>query len=159
MVKYIHYMPPSPSPSPAETTLDKVLALSVLVSADMARFEAAEGLTGPRVHLLWQLGLSGPSTQRELAEALEVTPRNITGLVDGLVDSGHVTREPHPTDRRATLVTPTRAGARFVAGLRAGHAELAEQLFGEMSPRRLAAFTRALDETIDRFARLMEEDA
>ena len=144
--------------SSAEAALDKVLALSMLVTADMARFEAAERVTGPRLHLLWQLGISGPCTQRALADALEVTPRNITGLVDGLVESGHVTREPHPTDRRATLVTPTQEGAEFVARLRASHGDLAEQLFGPMTPRQLATFTRGLDETLERFARLMEED-
>ena len=144
--------------SSVEATLDKVLALSMLVAADMARFEAAERVTGPRLHLLWQLGVSGPCTQRALADALGVTPRNITGLVDGLVESGHVTREPHPTDRRATLVTPTSAGAEFVARLRASHEDLAEQLFGHMTPRQLATFTRGLDETLERFARLMDED-
>ena len=154
MVQYVHYM----TLSSPEATLDKVLALSMLVSADMARFEAAEHVTGPRLHLLWQLGVNGPCTQRALADALEVTPRNITGLVDGLVDSGHVTREPHPTDRRATLVTPTPVGAAFLSRLRASHANLAEQLFGHMTPRRLAAFTRGLDETIERFARLADED-
>jgi DNA-binding MarR family transcriptional regulator len=143
--------------SPA-ATLDKVLALSMLVSADMARFEAAEHVTGPRLHLLWQLGVSGPCTQRALADALEVTPRNITGLVDGLVESGHVTREPHPTDRRATLVTPTPAGAAFLTRLRASHADLAEQVFGDMTPRQLATFSRGLDETLERFARLVDED-
>ena len=142
----------------AEATLDRVLALSMLVAADMARFEAAERVTGPRLHLLWQLGISGPCTQRALAEALQVTPRNITGLVDGLVDSGHVTREPHPTDRRATLVPATPAGAAFVARLRASHVDLAEQLFGHMAPRQLATFTRGLDETLERFARLVDGD-
>ncbi len=40
-------------------------------------------------------------TQRALADALQVTPRNVTGLVDALADSGFVERAPHPTDRRA----------------------------------------------------------
>lgn len=146
-----------PEATMPETTLDRVLALSSLVSADLARFEAVEGLTGARIHLLWQLGVSGPSTQRALADALGVSARNITGLVDGLVGSGHVTRERHPTDRRATLVTPTEAGSAFVGRLRAGHAELAEQLFGDLPDDRLADFVRTLDETLARFARLVEQ--
>ena len=143
--------------SPRSTdALDKVLALSMLVTSDLERFEAAEQMTTPRVHLLWQLGVTGPSTQRDLAAALDVSPRNITGLVDGLVASGHVTREPHPTDRRATLVTPTAKGVAFVAELKRGHAELAEQLFGDMAERKLAVFVTALDDTLTRFATLME---
>ena len=139
------------------SALDKVLHLSILVSSDMARFEADSGLTGPRVHLLWMLGLGGPVTQRELATLLEVTPRNVTGLVDGLTASGYVTREPHPTDRRAILVTPTELGRTTITALQDSHAELARDLFGEMSERRLATFVATLDQTIATFGRLMEE--
>jgi DNA-binding MarR family transcriptional regulator len=136
--------------------LDKVLHLSTLVATDLSRFEHASGLTSARVHLLWALGLAGPSTQRALAEALEVTPRNITGLVDGLVASGHVTRESHPSDRRATLVTPTELGQRTIRELRESHEDLARKLFGSVPPRRLTAFVTTLDETITTFAALME---
>ena len=43
----------------------------------------------------------------DLADALEVTPRNITALVDGLEGEGLVQRSAHPTDRRVTLVELT----------------------------------------------------
>lgn len=46
----------------------------------------------------------------ELAERLSVTKRNITTLVDGLEKDGLAVRQPHPTDRRATLVATTDAG-------------------------------------------------
>lgn len=151
-VKYIQHM------THAATVLDRVLHLSALVSADMARFEKEQGLTGPRVHLLWVLGRSGPCTQQSLAQALDVTPRNITGLVDGLVASGHVTRQAHPDDRRATLVTPTATGRRTIEGLVAGHADLASRLFGDVPDDRLEVFAAVLDETAARFATLMEED-
>ncbi|RYC11068.1 MarR family winged helix-turn-helix transcriptional regulator [Nocardioides zhouii] len=142
-----------------ETTevLDRVLLLAHLVQADMARFEREEGLTSARVHLLWVLGSTGPSTQQALAHALEVTPRNVTGLVDGLVASGHVTREAHPGDRRATLVTPTPLGAATIEGLTSSHADLARRLFGDVPPARLAVFAEVLDGTTQRFARLMDQ--
>ncbi|MBL0746623.1 MarR family winged helix-turn-helix transcriptional regulator [Nocardioides baculatus] len=137
--------------------LDRVLHLATLVQADLARFEREEGLSTSRVHLLWVLGASGPSTQQSLATALDVTPRNVTGLVDGLVGSGHVTREPHPGDRRATLVTLTDLGTRTVDGLATSHADLADRLFGDVPAERLATFGEVLDETTQRFAQLMEE--
>lgn len=139
------------------TVLDRVLHLATLVQTDLARFEREQGLTTSRVHLLWVLGAAGPTTQQSLAAALDVTPRNVTGLVDGLVGSGHVTREPHPGDRRATLVTPTDLGARTIADLVSSHADLAQQLFGDVPDERLAAFAEVLEETTNRFARLMEE--
>jgi DNA-binding MarR family transcriptional regulator len=138
--------------------LDRVLHLAMLVQADLARFEQDQGLTTARVHLLWVLGETGPTTQQSLARALDVTPRNVTGLVDGLVASGHVSREPHPGDRRATLVTPTPLGTTAIEDLVASHVDLAQRLFGDVSPQRLTTFAEVLDDTTRRFARLMEEE-
>jgi DNA-binding MarR family transcriptional regulator len=151
IVKYIHRMP---DPT---TALDHVLHLATLVQSDLARFEREEGLTTPRVHLLWVLGETGPTTQQALSQALGVTPRNVTGLVDGLVTSGHVSREPHPADRRATLVTPTALGARTIEGLVSSHHDLARRLFGDVAPDALETFVAMLGETTQRFAALMEE--
>lgn len=141
------------------SALDRLLELTTLLQADLARFEKEQGLTTARTHLLWVVGRSGPSTQQALAAALGVTPRNVTGLVDGLVASGHVTREPHPGDRRAALVTLTVLGATTVDGLVEGHATLADALFGHLDPARLAAFTDVLGETIDRVGALMAAEA
>lgn len=144
-------------PTEPTAALDKVLHLSTLVSADLARFEAASGLTIARTHLLWQVGQTGPATQQSLATALGVSARNVTGLVDGLVSSGHVTRETHPSDRRAKLITPTDIGRRTIRELRDGHDDLARQLFGHLPVEELAVFATTLDSTIATFARLMQE--
>lgn len=124
--------------------LDQLLELVVLLGEDMTQSLAREGLTVARAHLLWLLHHSGPTTQRALADALKVTPRNVTGLVDGLVASGHVTREPHPTDRRATLVSLTERAASTLAEMDRAHRELAALLFGDMSGRQFGAFVDGL---------------
>ena len=151
IMKYIHHMPD------LTAVLDRVLHLATLVQTDLARFEREEGLTTPRVHLLWVLGAGGPTTQQALARAPGVTPRNVTGLVDGLVASGHVSREPHPDDRRATLVTPTPLGTRTIEDLVTSHEDLARRLFGDVAPDALATFDEVLEATTQRFAALMEE--
>lgn len=137
--------------------LDKVLHLAMLVGADMERFHRESGLTTARTHLLWVVGTSGPSTQQALAVVLDVSARNVTGLVDGLVSTGHVSREAHPTDRRATLVTPTAKGEAAIRDLVESHEDLARQLFGHVPAEQLATFAATLDDTIATFARLMEE--
>jgi DNA-binding MarR family transcriptional regulator len=43
----------------------------------------------------------------DLAGELDVTPRNVTAIVDGLEADGLVRRVPHATDRRVTLVELT----------------------------------------------------
>lgn len=104
-----------------KATLDQVLELTVLLGRDMIEGLAREGLTEPRAHLLWKLQRRGLCTQRVLAGALQVAPRTITTLVDGLVSTGFVTRAPHPSDRRATLVTFTPLGHAAARALVEGH--------------------------------------
>jgi DNA-binding MarR family transcriptional regulator len=133
-----------------EDLLDRVLELVVVLDDDMAKANAALGLTPARTHLLWELGRRGPVPQRVLAEALKVTPRAVTGLVDALAAQGLVTREAHPTDRRATLVTLTPGGETLVARLERGHENLARALFASMSPGEFASFARSLAGVIDR---------
>ena len=112
-----------------EATLNRVLELTVLLGRDAVDSLAREGLTESRAHLLWQLQQRGPCVQRILAADMHVTPRAITALVDGLVATGFVTREPHPSDRRATLVTFTERGRVTAQALLDGHRRLARQLF------------------------------
>ena len=133
------------SPEQHGTALGQVLELTVMLNDDMTQSLARQGLTVPRAHLLWELHQRGPSTQRVLAEVLQVSPRNITGLVDGLVATGFVTREPHPTDRRATLVSFTDHGARIARGMDEGREQLAELLFSGMTDKRFDGLVDGLD--------------
>src|SRR5918994_5550914 len=96
---------------------DRLLEIALLIQDDLATSFAGTGLTTARTHLLWVLHHSGPSNQQSLAAALSVSPRNVTGLVDALEAGGYVARQPHPTDRRATLVTLTGRGRQTMAGM------------------------------------------
>ncbi|MGN7149720.1 MarR family winged helix-turn-helix transcriptional regulator [Arthrobacter sp. SAFR-179] len=44
---------------------------------------------------------------KDLSQFLNITSASTTSLIDRLVASGHVRREPHPTDRRSVVVIPT----------------------------------------------------
>ena len=125
-----------------------MLELVVLLNDDMAQAIETLDLTPSRTHLLWELGQRGPVTQRVLADALKVTPRAITGLVDALVGCRLVTREAHPADRRATLVTLTTEGRTLTAKLKRDHRALARALFAQMSWREFDSFERGLADVI-----------
>ena len=140
-----------------EAVLDRVLELVTLLNEDMAHGFARDGLTGPRAHLLWELHHRGPTTQRALADALRVSARNVTGLVDGLVETGFVTREPHPTDRRATLVSFTERGAKTAGAMDRNHRELAHLLFAGMPAKRLESFAEGLDEIVSRLRKALND--
>lgn len=137
--------------------LDALLALVVLIDEDMKTSLAREDLTVPRAHLLWHVHHHGPTTQRALADALRVTPRNITGLVDGLVASGHARRGPHPDDRRATLVSLTRRGATTMAAMDRAHQELARTLFADLPEGQFRAFVAGLAHVTDRVQAALAE--
>jgi DNA-binding MarR family transcriptional regulator len=125
--------------------LDRLLELTVLLSADMARGLARIGLTTSRVRVVWEVAHRGPSTQRTLSDVLGVAPRTVTGLVDALVDTGFVERRPHPGDRRATLVTLTKHGESVALDLVRGRADLARVLLADVGDRRLGELRHGLD--------------
>jgi DNA-binding MarR family transcriptional regulator len=51
-----------------------------------------------------------PMTQKALGAELEVDRTTMVELLDKLEDQGLVERRRHPTDRRAFMIHPTRAG-------------------------------------------------
>ncbi|MFF1252481.1 MarR family winged helix-turn-helix transcriptional regulator [Pseudarthrobacter sp. NPDC058329] len=57
---------------------------------------------------LLRMQASGKATApKDLSQFLGITSASTTSLIDRLVGSGHVRREPHPTDRRSVVVVPT----------------------------------------------------
>lgn len=130
--------------------LDRILELVVLLNDDMTRRLARDGLTVSRAHVLWELGRRGPMTQKDLAGTLRVSARTVTGLIDGLVATGFVTREPHPADRRAFLVTFTEHGADTVRAMAREQVEFGHLLFARMPERRFAGLVAGLDDILSR---------
>ncbi len=87
------------------------LMMSDLVLDNQRRRDVAEaiGMTFGRGRALRRIARR-PMSMGELAAALETDPPNVTAVVDDLEARGLVRRKPHPTDRRAKLVEPTRKG-------------------------------------------------
>lgn len=124
--------------------VDRLLQIADLFQKDMSRAFAGTDLTPTRVHLLWVLQHAGPSTQQTLAQLCEVSPRNITGLVDALEKSGHVRRTPHPTDRRAVLVELTTTAVEAMSRMQDEHSQLNDTLLAAIAPADRAAVQRGL---------------
>jgi DNA-binding MarR family transcriptional regulator len=100
------------SASPAATSLDNTADELTAAAAGFAsafdrwtnRKAAEAGVSAQRLRLLNAIHCHGPQKMADLAEALAVTPRNVTALVDGLEADGLIRRVPHSTDRRITMV-------------------------------------------------------
>ncbi|QEG31900.1 Transcriptional repressor MprA [Gemmata obscuriglobus] len=95
---------------------------------------AESGVSFPRMKLLGALHSSGPKIMSELGEELGVTARNVTALVDALEGEGLVRRVPHTTDRRATVIELTPAGAKYGLEMASGgHLDKVAELFRALS--------------------------
>lgn len=120
----------------------------MLIERDQATSLARMGLTASRAHALWVLGHVGATTHRQLADALDVVPRSVTDLVDGLVASGMAERQPDPSDRRASLVILTQEGQAIVRGLKRQQRHFADALFGDLTDEELVTFSASMDRVL-----------
>ncbi|WP_394551720.1 MarR family winged helix-turn-helix transcriptional regulator [Agromyces sp. MMS24-JH15] len=137
------------------SVLDRLLRIGDLFDKDLARVVRGTTLTPSRLRVLRVIQHVGPMTQHALAAALEVSPRNVTGLVDALEAGGYVRRTPHPRDRRAVLVVLTDPAVELMAGMRCDQAELGRALLEAVDPADRAAFERGVAAVADRLAVLV----
>jgi MarR family transcriptional regulator, organic hydroperoxide resistance regulator len=76
------------------------------------------GLTLTQLRSLFLIANKGSTNFRKLAEALGVTPSNVTGIIDRLVEQGLVSRTQNPEDRREMTLQTTDKGQALVSNLK-----------------------------------------
>lgn len=98
---------------------DAVLTASRLLVAVSARSLAAveETITLPQFRLLVLLDSRGVMKLSTLADLLDVNPSTATRMVDRLVTTGMIARQPNPVTRREVVVDLTTEGRRVVRGV------------------------------------------
>jgi DNA-binding MarR family transcriptional regulator len=90
------------------------------------------------------LNCKGPQIMSGLGDDLGITPRYVTILIDSMERDGLVRRQPHPTDRRATLIELTDAGRQMCGKLGESHVEAAAELLRVLSPRQQDVLLEAM---------------
>lgn len=143
----------------ADKALAQLMLASLMMADDMDKSLAKRGLTRTRANALWEIAHRMPITQRELADVLRVTPRNVTTLVDALEKDGFVLRENHPRDRRAISLGLSDKGRRAVSRMRREAHQLAQDLFGNLEPDALRNFLDTLDHVTKNIERLISQDS
>jgi DNA-binding MarR family transcriptional regulator len=134
----------------AQEGLDGLFTLAALLSHAMDQGLAAHGLSRARGEVIWTLQRLGPMTQRQLGAALGSSPPNVTGLLDALEAAGLVVREPHPTDRRASLVKLSSTGAAMAASWDEERDAFVAGLFAELPTPELEEFVSGLSRVVGR---------
>ena len=105
-------------------------------------------VTLPRFDLMAQLDRAPDGmTLSDLSRRMMVSNGNVTGLVERLVDSGHVVRRASKTDRRSQVVSLTALGRAEFRAMAAEHETWIADLFGDLSRKDVADAMRLLAKT------------
>ncbi|MFF7791601.1 MarR family transcriptional regulator [Streptomyces sp. NPDC007991] len=108
------------------------------------------GITPAQSRLLRTLAHWGsPPRMADLAERLEVVPRAVTTLVDGLEASGKVRRVPDPANRRVIRIELTDDGRGALRELRAARRSAAEEILAPLTEEQRDALGGLLNTLID----------
>lgn len=111
----------------------RLLTLSTMIEGEVRRrLREHFDVTLPRFDLMAQL-VRAPAgmTLSDVSKRMMVSNGNVTGLVERLVESGHVVRRTSETDRRAQVISLTEAGRREFRLMAAEHEEwIAQMLSG-----------------------------
>ncbi|MEW2395242.1 MarR family transcriptional regulator [Streptomyces sp. NPDC046862] len=90
-----------------------------------------------------------PPRMADLAERLEVVPRAVTTLVDGLETSGRVRRVPDPTNRRVIRIELTDAGRAALGELRGARRAAAEEILAPLTDEQREVLGGLLNTLVD----------
>ncbi|MFF9000335.1 MarR family winged helix-turn-helix transcriptional regulator [Streptomyces achromogenes] len=108
------------------------------------------GVTPAQSRLLRTLALyPSPPRMADLAERLEVVPRAVTTLVDGLEAGGKVRRVPDPANRRVTRIELTDEGRATLLELRGARRSAAEEILAPLTEKERQVLGVLLDTLID----------
>lgn len=72
-------------------------------------------------------------TMGALSSSLLVSNGNVTALVQKLISDGHVSLDPSPADRRASVASLTASGKRYFASLARSHHRWIEAMMSDLS--------------------------
>ncbi|OIQ37461.1 MAG: MarR family transcriptional regulator [Roseobacter sp. MedPE-SW] len=102
--------------------------------------------TLPRFDVMAALSRHGQGLKMsELSNVLKVSNGNVTGIVERLVEDGHVLREKVPGDRRASRVRLTPDGEAEFARQAEAHEGWIDEIFAAVSPEAAQGMSEALD--------------
>ena len=109
-----------------------------------ARFDT----TLPRFDLMAQLDkVPEGMTLSDVSKRMMVSNGNVTGLVERLVESGHLDRRTSESDRRVQMIRLTKAGRAEFRKMAAEHENWIADIFSDLSPKDVRELMRLLAKT------------
>lgn len=130
-----------PNPTTALTEPDPVEAILTEVSGWVADLKCASmgnlvqsNVSMTQMHVLWLLQHHGAVSMSKLAELLDVSLSNATGLMDRMEEHGLIERVRVPDDRRLVLIRPAAAGLQALSATQTERRARMRAVVSRLSP-------------------------
>ena len=102
-------------------------------------------LTIPQLKSLFYISRHGRVNPSGLASGIRVTPANVTGIVDRLVEQGLLSRTLDPDDRRISWLTVTDRGKTLINDLREGRAQEMRKTLDNLTEEELSSVAHGFE--------------
>ena len=137
----------------------RLLTCTTLIEGEVrSRLRERFDVTLPRFDLMAQLDkVPDGMTLSDVSKRMMVSNGNVTGLVERLAESGHVSRTVSAADRRVQHIALTKAGRAEFKAMAAEHEGWIASLFAGLTPRDMSELMRLLAKTKDSARRAIAE--
>jgi DNA-binding MarR family transcriptional regulator len=129
----------------AERSADRLHSAAIHLLRLLREEDVASGISAARLSALSVVVFAGPVTLGRLAEAEQVRPPTISGIVAGLERDGLVERRPDPRDGRVQWVHATQNGRRVLPRARGRRIEAFASRLRDLSDEELSTLERAAE--------------
>jgi DNA-binding MarR family transcriptional regulator len=116
------------------------------------------GVSMTHLHVMSMLERHGEMPMSRVAEALDVSLSNATGLVDRMEERGLVERIRVPGDRRVVIVRLTTAGRRSLADLEVFRDEAIGRIVAQLDERQITRLAACLEDLKAAVSKVSERD-
>ncbi len=127
----------------------RLLTCTTLIEGEVRRrLRERFDVTLPRFDLMAQLDKAPEGmTLSDVSKRMMVSNGNVTGLVERLVESGHIDRRTSETDRRVQMIRLTKLGRAEFRKMAAEHEIWIANVFAELSEKDVQDLMRLLAKT------------
>jgi DNA-binding MarR family transcriptional regulator len=136
--------------SPATTEADPTERIITDFRAAMTQIKCAMGerllrlgISMAQLNILYTLRRSSEMTMSHLADVLNVSLSNATGLIDRLEERGYIERTRVPEDRRIVMVHLTASGVGMIDEQDAVADDLLRTVLGRLNPTQILTIAQA----------------
>jgi MarR family transcriptional regulator for hemolysin len=119
---------------------------------------AGHNVSRPQLEVLFTIHHTQPTTAKQLAQKLQLTPGAISQLTEELVEQSLIERQTDTADRRRQLLSLSPAGSELIKAFDKRRRHIMERVMQDLSDDELAAWLKIQRTMISEFKALQKEN-